>query len=104
MIGPSETQKEMQEAEWYNPKNDIQDPLPPAWSSNGPEKACNIATNLLKAIPRVFPAHTVGRKRKKTKQNKDESVVDFKTYLEALFLQKSRFHTINTPPSLTVNG
>lgn len=59
LVGPSEAQNGIQEAEWCNPKDDIQDPLSPAWSSNGPEKARNTATNLLRAIPRVFPAHTV---------------------------------------------
>ena len=59
LVEPHEGQKCIWEAEWHNPKDDIQDPLSPAWSSNGPEKARNTATNLLRAIPRVFPAHTV---------------------------------------------
>lgn len=51
------------------PEDDIRDPLA--------EKALNLATDLLQAIPRVFPAHPDWSIIQMCKQRKDESVADF---------------------------
>lgn len=64
------------------------------WFPCGPEKACKIATHLLKVNPRVFPACTNWSIIQTCKQKEDESAADFKAHLEALFLQHSGFHTI----------
>ena len=50
LVEPGEAQKWMQEARWQTLKDDIQDPQP--------KRTHKIATELLQAIPRVFPACT----------------------------------------------
>ena len=60
LVEPHEGQKCIWEAEWHNPKDDIQDPQSPAQSSYGPQKPGNIQTGILTAIPTVFPATLIG--------------------------------------------
>ena len=71
-------------------------------SLNGPEYAQSIAADLLKAIPRVFPACTDWSITQTCRQKKDESVADFKARLEVLLLWHSGCYTINkaTQPAL----
>lgn len=82
MVGPAEAQEWMWEAKWQNTQDDFWDAWFSTWSPHGPIKAHKIATNLLQAIPRVFPAC---RDCLLFKHTKDKSI----------FLQHSRFHAIN---------
>ena len=62
-------------------------------------------SELLQAIPKVFPAQTDWSNIQNCKQKLDESVADFKAHMEALFLWYLGFHTINNviQPGLFVN-
>lgn len=94
---------------WYNlgmPKSECRqhNDQPQGWllkssvfcmfSSWTRENSFNTAINLLKAVSRVFPAHVDWSGTQTYKWKKDESVVDFKDWLEALFVWHSGFYTI----------